>query len=356
MPSAVVANWYDSSGTFRGRSSSVKRRRNADGSTAAAFDLTRDSTTNIYPNKPGVDVGAVRALLVEAASCVADIRGVLDDPDVSPINQKFARFNIAMFNLLEAAIEKGIAPIAATPQQMLEASGPAVAEGEGALREALEAAEKTAVMFEADLGPLPLANRDKLGHQFSAGIRAAAMRKAEAGGKDPVEAVRVVADAVSCVADIAFLGQATAKFENKFRKDDERNGKFCTMPVKLTFPDRSARVHFERVMRSECDMRATMSLPEQVRAVQGDFNRKLRERYPDTPLSIRINTDKLRLEVFTKGDGERAWTRSSDYCSLDPSIMLPGWAGMGAGRGGGNKAPPAGPVAGGGPSQAGMEG
>ncbi len=72
------------------------------------------------------------------------------------------------------------------------------------------------------------------------------MKKAEAGGRDPVEAIRLVADAVSCVTDIAFLGQATKKFENKFNKNDTRIGSFCTMPVKLTFPDRSSRIYSRR--------------------------------------------------------------------------------------------------------------
>jgi hypothetical protein len=202
-------------------------------------------------------------------------------------------------------------------------------------------------MFEADLGPLPLANRERLGHQFSAGIRAQAVKKAENGGKDPVEAIRLVADAVSCVTDIAFLGQATKKFENKFNKKDERIGKFCTMPVKLTFPDRSSRIHFERVMRFECDLRASMSLPEQVRVVQGDFNRKMREKYPDTPISIRINAERLRLEVYTKVDGERSWKQSTEVCDLDPAIMLPGWVGAGSATALGADAGPT-------PSQAGM--
>jgi hypothetical protein len=231
-----------------------------------------------------------------------------------------------------------------------------VVRGEKELRDALEAAEKTAVTFEADLGPLPLANRERLGHQFSAGIRASAMKKAEGGGKDPVESIRRVADAVSCITDIAFLGQATKKFENKFRKDDERIGKFCTMPVKLTFPDRSSRIHFERVMREECDLRVTMSLPEQVRAVQGDFNRKMREKYPGTPLSIQVNAEKLRLEVHIKVDGERAWKRGTDTCDLDPAIMLPGWPGVDSRSRSGEKDPEGATGSGSSPSQWVMEG
>jgi hypothetical protein len=252
---------------FQGEVVLPKHRPDAEGSMEAAFDLTRDYPPLTYPSKSGVDVGTVKLLLVEAAKCVADIREAMDDPSVIPLNLKFTKFNIVVFNLLEAAIEKGIDPIVAAPPLTQETSIPVVAKGERALREALEAA----VMFEADLGLLPPANREKLGHPFSAGIRVSAIKKTEAGGKDPVEAIRLVADAVSCVTDIAFQGQATKKFENKFNKTDERIEKFCTMPIKQTFPDRSSCIYFEQVIRSECDLRAFMSLPEQVRVVQGDW-------------------------------------------------------------------------------------
>jgi hypothetical protein len=123
VPSAVAANWYDPSGNFRGRSSSVKRRRNVDGSAEAAFNLTRDYPPHTFPERAGVDVGTVKSLLVEAAKCVTEIKEVMDDPGVDPLNLKFAKFNIAIFNLLEATIEKGIVPIASTPAQATSTGG-----------------------------------------------------------------------------------------------------------------------------------------------------------------------------------------------------------------------------------------
>jgi hypothetical protein len=88
----------------------------------AAFDLTRDFPALNYPTRSGVDVGVVKSLLVEAAKAVADIKEVMDDPTVDPINLKFAKFNIAIFNLLEAAVEKGIVPIAAAPASAQDAT------------------------------------------------------------------------------------------------------------------------------------------------------------------------------------------------------------------------------------------
>jgi hypothetical protein len=77
---------------------------------------------------------------------------------------------------------------------------------------------------EADLGPIPVVNKERWRHLFSDGIRAAALKKA--GGGEEAEAkwmgVRVMADAVSCVNDTA-LGWSSGKFSNKFDKDDSCN-------------------------------------------------------------------------------------------------------------------------------------
>jgi hypothetical protein len=116
-----------------------------------------------------------------------------------------------MFDLIEAVVEKGLIPFSAAPPARLGIQAALLADGTKVLREALKAAEKTAVMFEADLGTVPVANRDRLGHLFSAEVRATALRKAEETGKDPVEAVRMTADAVSCMSDISFLGQPSGK-------------------------------------------------------------------------------------------------------------------------------------------------
>jgi hypothetical protein len=72
---------------------------------------------------------------------VANIRGMKDDPRVHPINLKFGKFNIAIFNLLEAAVEKGTVPIKATPLPARESNAFIVMRGEQELKEVLKAAE-----------------------------------------------------------------------------------------------------------------------------------------------------------------------------------------------------------------------
>ncbi len=68
---------------------------------------------------------------------MANIRGMKDDSRVHPINLKFGKFNIAIFNLLEAADEKGTVPIAPLPAR--ESNAFIVMRGEQGLKEVLKA-------------------------------------------------------------------------------------------------------------------------------------------------------------------------------------------------------------------------
>ena len=159
-------------------------------------------------------------------------------------------FALKVLDLVSAMYEKGLAPLAAAP--VGAAAGPVRREGEPggggqALKEALAASERTAILFDVNLGSVPTANCDKLNHALSAGIRAAALEKAGSAGGNPSEAVRIADDALSLVSDVFFLGQVT----KPANKDYNPDANFHTVPVKLEFEDRGARIHFERLKNSK---------------------------------------------------------------------------------------------------------
>ncbi len=129
--------------------------------------------------------------------------------------------------------------------------------GTAELKAALTRADRTAVVFDADLGRLLVANRATLNGAFAAGLRAATVKVAE----DVNEGIRVINDALSCADDLDFVGQTSSQ---KIDKRDPANPvtlPFCTMPVKLEFQNRNNRIHFEKTLRKHCNLKATISLP-----------------------------------------------------------------------------------------------
>jgi hypothetical protein len=187
----------------------------------------------------------------------------------------------------------------------------------------LISAEKTAVVFDADLGTSPVANRAALNGAFSAGLKAATVKVAEESGGDANESIRVVNDALSCADNLSFVGQTTAK---KIDKRDPANPKilpFCTMPVKLDFPDRDTRIHFEKTLRKHCGIKATISLPFQIRKFQSLFLAALRDRYKGRAITARPDTATLSMVAFMKNEGDRGWSRCRETVPIPRGILLP---------------------------------
>jgi hypothetical protein len=278
-PGAIASNLYDVSGNFRDRTGSFKRRCTGDERDLDdRFDITRNYPPPLsHPPKPNFDLDAIRALMVDASSKAEAIKARKDDPSIDSVTKDFAVFNLSLFTLLSAVVEKAVMPLANSPpppsswnHQSVDA--PPVAakpvRGKKELADALIAAERTAIIFYADLGTASVGNKERLAHVFSSTVKAKAIAVAEEkkGTEEEVvaamaEAVRAADNALSCASDMCFLGQSTKSYANKRDASDPRNGTFYTMPIKLEFPDKSSRMHFERVIREKCKIKAAMSLP-----------------------------------------------------------------------------------------------
>jgi hypothetical protein len=336
----VVANMFDDSGNFRQRNGSFKRPKVEGGAAAAGegfYDLSRDASAPSLPNAPRLDVGKIRGLMVKANEMAAIIRSRYTAESVPEGVKELAGFSISLLDLVNAVVEDGILPMASSPSASFASVAAASATfpapsrarpepGTAELKDALTAAEKTAVVFDADLGPSPVANRAALNGAFTAGLKAATLKVAENSGEDANESIRVVNDALSCADNLGFVGQTS---QRKIDKRDPANPvtlPFCTMPVKLDFPDRDTRIHFEKTLRKHCGMKATISLPFQIRQYQALFLDALRNRYKGRAISARPDTSTLSMVAFMKNEGDRGWSRCRETVPIPRGILLPGAA------------------------------
>ena len=106
---------------------------------------------------------------------------------------------------------------------------------------ALERAEKTSIIFGANLGEAVIANRGALAHNLNVGIRNSTISKSGANAAVAAENVWVVTDAMSLVKNAEFLGGSSKIHSNR---DGSLSG-FYSMPVKVEFENKGARIHFE---------------------------------------------------------------------------------------------------------------
>jgi hypothetical protein len=334
----VAANLFDESGFFRQRNGSFKRQRVEGGAAAAGdgfYDLSREASAPSLPNVPKLDVAKIRGLMVKANEMAESIRSRYTAESVPDGVRELAGFSISLLDLVNAVVEEGILPMAASPTASFASvaaatvastapSRPRSEPGTAELKAALISAEKTAVIFDANLGTSPVANRTALNGAFSNGLRAATMKVAEDRGEDANESIRVVNDALSCADNLEFVGQTTAR---KIDKRDPANPKtlpFCTMPVRLDFPDRNTRIHFEKTLRKHCDMKATISLPFKIRKYQSLFLDAMRDRYKGRVITARPDTSTLSMVAFMKNESGGGWSRCRETVPIPRGIMLPG--------------------------------
>jgi hypothetical protein len=150
------------------------------------------------------------------------------------------------------------------------------------------------------------------------------VKVAEENGEDANESIRVVNDALSCADNLEFIGQTTQRKINKRDPANPVTLPFCTMPVKLDFPDRNTRIHFEKTLRKHCGMKATISLPFQVRRYQALFLDALRDRYKGRVITARPDTSTLSMVAFMKNESDRGWLRCRETVPIPRGILLPG--------------------------------
>jgi hypothetical protein len=337
---APVANTFDSSGTFAGRSraGSVKRRREEE--VDLVFDRSAPYPPLTAPSRPSLDLGEVKTLLVAATAAGEEVRPLLDCADTDPKLKAFGALAISLLGVVAGIVEKGLVPISGSVSGPVLGSGgqlsgagsrsvvppPTMPKSMGLkeLREGLEKADRESILFDADLGPNSMGNRSGLLSALSTGIRKTAIEKSKENGADPAEAVRAMDDALACVSDLDFIGMKSDKPKN--REGAVMTDKnYCTMPVKFRFEDRNMRLHFERTVKQHCGLRAVMSLPKPIREEQAAFVRAVRERYPGEIVTARPDLATLNFVAFHKKDKETKWLKCSEFLAIPHGILLPNY-------------------------------
>ena len=335
------ANVFDSSRTFRDRAGSGVKRPRRDGQDEllnSVFDLTRDFPAPTFPDRPALDVASIKSTLVEAAAAAEAVKPLLDKEGVPDEYKILAQSNIALTKLVGILIEKGFEPLAAgggggaagrsyaSAARRATGAPPSTAPkppfpGKKELLDALEKSERESVMFGANLGNVVIANRNTLNVNLTSDLQRRAVGKAADKPETVVqESLRLVEDALSCVDSLEFLGPRSKPVSNTRGVED---GSFCTMPVRLEFPDKDSRINFERTVRDHTGLRAVQSLPQSIRNEMAVFRKAMEDRYRDEIIMTRPNPSSLEFIAFRKRDGEKKWKACVETHPIPLGIMLP---------------------------------
>ena len=168
------------------------------------------------------------------------------------------------------------------------------------VKQVLREAEKKSLLFNLDLGTAPTMNKDTLSRK----VTMALIGKASEGKHDYHigDAEDVIDDILSCTK-LEFLGSTTRKFYNNRDKKDPRNGKMCTLPVRMDFKDRDTRIQAEINMRQICQVSCSTPYPKRLRTMLSELVVRGKLDSPENFIRTRVNIDKLTIDAQAKVKG-----------------------------------------------------
>jgi len=197
------------------------------------------------------------------------------------------------------------------------------------LKEALDAADKSVIVFGANLGCAQIGNRNTLSANFTAGLRDAAIGKAGEDATAAAESVRQVADALSCAENVDFVGRTSTAYVRRGEggAEDADGAAACpppsyySMPVRLTFPDRDSRIYFEQTVKKQCGVSAKQDLPRTLRTASADFGARLRAQFPDLIIVVKLDSKRRLFTAIGKKNGCPTWDKLDEKLPITPAML-----------------------------------
>ena len=126
-----------------------------------------------------------------------------------------------------------------------------------AFSEAVKAAERSTLVFNLDMGIQKTLNEKTILEKATLALTsAAALVEGNQAHRPSAEAVEALDDVLSIAKSVSLFGRTTKPYRNMSKKEDVRNGRFCTIPVKYDFKNKDSRIEAESVLRSRCKFSA----------------------------------------------------------------------------------------------------
>jgi hypothetical protein len=186
-------------------------------------------------------------------------------------------------------------------------------------KEAVREAENSTLLFNLDMGRVPIMNRDTIKLKATLAMTSmAAKLESENRTSVPCEdTVAAIDDILSVATGMEFFGRKTKTYTNK---NDPNSGLFCTIPVKYTFPDKDTRVEAETILKEKCGINCATPYPVILRECIKQVIDKVKEDYPNSRVKVIVDANRFCLRAARRekgGEGGKKWE------SFESLIPLP---------------------------------
>lgn len=173
-------------------------------------------------------------------------------------------------------------------------------------RDAVKSAEKATVIFNLDMGRVPLMNTDTMSRCATKALTTMAAKNENGNSTIPSDdAVAAIDDLLSVTKNMVFFGAKTKTYVNN---KDPASGSFCTVPVKYEFKDRETRIQAEQTLRARCKVNCSTPYPAILRHCIKRVIDSAKLAKPDNFIRVNVDLATLSLKLSWRAKGENSWT------------------------------------------------
>jgi len=177
--------------------------------------------------------------------------------------------------------------------------------------QAVKDAEKATLIFNTDMGRVPIMNTQTMNRKFSLALKdMAAVAEGNVNGEPRFDTVTQLDDTLSMVKHMDFFGKTTRKVKDK---------EFFTVPVKLTYKDRDTRIAAETNLRKLCKVSCTVPYHSTLRDEMRKVVDRLKDKYNGCWVQARPDAENMCLRISYR-EGE-VWRNDVETVPLPDSVL-----------------------------------
>jgi hypothetical protein len=163
-------------------------------------------------------------------------------------------------------------------------------------KEAVQVAESSTLVFNLNMGRVPIMNRDTMATRATLALTSMAAAKEE-GNRTSIpcdDTVAEIDDILSLAKNTEFYGKKTKTYTNS---KDMLSGSYCTVPVRYEFENKDTCIEAEKLLRERCGANCATPYPAVLRECIRQVIDKVKKDYPDNQVKVAVDTDNLCLKV-----------------------------------------------------------
>lgn len=186
-------------------------------------------------------------------------------------------------------------------------------------KEAVKDAEKSTVIFNLDLGRVPIINQATICKNATVALTAKAAVAEGRRPNDPSnETVDAIDDILSVAKNVSFFGASTKSYVNT---RDAASGSYCTIPVKYDFKDKDTRIRVEQILRSRCKVSCATPYPPILRECIKKVIASGKHVRPDDFVRVGVDAAKMSFRLSWRTQNTGVWVNHENLIPIPKEAL-----------------------------------